>query len=575
MTEDATLTAPLCPDGATLTKHAAGTLADAAAPAVAAHLGQCARCRSLLAELERQPTRILRRRAPARRSGPSEEMLRTHLAEDEAQRELKIVTWVAIAAAAALVSVDGVMVPLLGLPRLPLITAGMTALFAWNAGMAWLLRRGVYRPWLRYANAFVETSICPALIYALGTAFGREVAYASPLFMVWSTLLVTSALRLDPRLSIFGGVLSLGQLAVLVLALGIERGPNGSWALGVPGMRALTLLFSASAGALISTYVVRRAGDALKQIREQDLMAKYILHEQLGAGGMAEVYLATYCPEGGFRKRVAVKRVLAEYARDPFHLDVLREEAQLGAMLAHPNVVQVYDCGTFRGAFVLAMEYVDGISLERLLELRGAPLPLPAVAFIAAELASALDYIHNRRGEDGLPLRLVHRDLNPPNVLLSRHGEVKLSDFGVARAAPRQAVTEDGFFGKERYAAPEQLRAGPVDGRTDLFALGLTLHWLLKGALPGETENDRTVPSELTRIVTGLTAQEMGRRTATASQVRSALLALPPELSPYPTGEAQLRQALLEVLGADPSRSTAVAPAPAAPTIAIRGRRAR
>jgi eukaryotic-like serine/threonine-protein kinase len=151
----------------------------------------------------------------------------------------------------------------------------------------------------------------------------------------------------------------------------------------------------------------------------------------------------------------------------------LREEARLGATLAHPNIVQVLDCGRFRDTFIVALELVDGISLARL---RGTLSPA-AIAFVGCELATALDYIHTRRGSDGRPLELVHRDLNPPNVLVSRIGEVKLADFGVAAASTRAVIHNQGgmFYGKSAYAAPEQLAGLAVDAKTDIYGLGVTL----------------------------------------------------------------------------------------------------
>ena len=148
--------------------------------------------------------------------------------------------------------------------------------------------------------------------------------------------------------------------------------------------------------------------------------------------------------------------------------------------------MQVLDCGKYRGQFVLAMEYVDGMSLSQLLGRATAPLELGAVAYLGAELAAALDYLHSRLAPDGTPLRLVHCDVNPPNVLLSRRGEVKLGDLGVARAmGSTTGPLGHRFAGKVTYASPEQLRGGALDGSTDLFALGVTLSLALYGPQAG------------------------------------------------------------------------------------------
>jgi serine/threonine-protein kinase len=295
-------------------------------------------------------------------------------------------------------------------------------------------------------------------------------------------------------------------------------------------------------------------------------MGKYILHERIGAGGMAEVLRATYCPEGGFEKVVAVKRILPAFSDDPEFVTMFREEARICAMLQHPNLVQVFDVGLFEGSYFLAMEYVDGLPLHWLIRGAGGRLPIPAVTFIGAELAAALAYIHTRTSPDGTPLHLVHRDLNPPNILISRFGEVKLTDFGVAQAAVRASVTRAGFVrGKLSYLAPEQLEQTTLDGRADLFALGLTLHEALTGehlltgntyeairqsmkgpfAPPSRTRPD--VPPELDTLLLQLLDPAPDRRPASGAAVLRGLQALPPVAAPFPTGKPLLAEAVERV----------------------------
>jgi serine/threonine-protein kinase len=244
----------------------------------------------------------------------------------------------------------------------------------------------------------------------------------------------------------------------------------------------------------------------------------------------------------------------------------------LCATLHHPNIVQVLDFGRFRGAFMLAMEYVDGVSLSKLLRARGGPLELPAVALLGAEIAAALDYIHSRRSARGAPLGLVHCDVNPPNVLVSRLGEVKLADFGIARAMGHLEL--DGHFhGKPAYAAPEQTFGTPLDGRTDLFALGITLHEavtgkrLFAGMVDFASLLDvpspslvRPIPKGLEDVIMSLLEIEPERRPRSAGEVRDALLALGGECAPYPDGERLLASAvescLDEVVGDRPGDAT-------------------
>ena len=326
-------------------------------------------------------------------------------------------------------------------------------------------------------------------------------------------------------------------------------------------MSGAFFVLSGLVAAGIATYLIRQAQDALRAVREQDLMGKYFLHEKLGAGGMAEVYRATYCPQGGFQKTVAIKRVLPKLVSHGDFTELFLEEAGLCALLAHPNVVQVFDCGRFQGTFILAMEYVDGASLHRILRRSFGPLPLCAVTYLGAELAAGLDYLHRRTTPEGRPLNLVHRDVNPPNVLVSRLGEVKLADFGVAHAATRASARTPGFFGKTYYAAPEQVH-GVVDGKADLFALGLTLHEALTGEqllvggaeallrkgqlplLPPPSRKRPEVPAVLDALVMQLLQLDPAARPESGAEVRARLSELTGSAAPYPAGQRALAQAV-------------------------------
>ncbi|HZI04170.1 MAG TPA: serine/threonine-protein kinase, partial [Archangium sp.] len=319
--------------------------------------------------------------------------------------------------------------------------------------------------------------------------------------------------------------------------------------------------------ATLAGIIVSKAEEALRAIREKDVMGKYFLHERLGAGGMAEVFRATYSPEGGFEKQVAIKRILPAYADNEEFLGLFRREAELGSLLIHPNIVQVLDLGRHQGTVFLAMEFVDGMPLSSLLRrVHWKRLPPAAVAYLGVEIAAALNYMHGRTGPKGEPLGLVHRDLNPPNVLLSRIGEVKLSDFGIARAANQLALTQaQTVRGKAGYMAPEQAYGKSLDGRADLFALGLTLHEALTGQrlLRGEneaalmvssTEQPLLPPSHsvpgispaLDAIVMGLLQRDLSLRTPSAEALQRQLLALTGAEAPYPHGRQQLIEAMRE-----------------------------
>lgn len=212
---------------------------------------------------------------------------------------------------------------------------------------------------------------------------------------------------------------------------------------------------------------------------------RYLLQEKVGGGGMATVYRATFSVEGGFEKEVALKVIRGELSEDPQFIRMFLDEARLSGSLSHPNVVQTFDFGQVDGIYYLAMELVRGRTLAAILEaLRDNRLRLGTAAslFVAKELARALDYAHRAVGADGRSLGIVHRDVSPQNVLVSREGHVKLADFGIAKAALRSQVTQPGRVrGKCSYMAPEQAKGLEVDARADVFALGAVLWECLVG----------------------------------------------------------------------------------------------
>lgn len=204
----------------------------------------------------------------------------------------------------------------------------------------------------------------------------------------------------------------------------------------------------------------------------------YRILEALGSGGMASVFRAEREGDRGFRKIVALKRMHAHYRDDPKLEARFANEARTNARLAHANLVQVLDYATVPERY-LVMELVDGITLADLLTrlgARGERLPVAHTLAIVSQVASALDYVHRRKDEDGQPLGIVHRDVSPQNVLLSWEGDVKVSDFGLAKSADHEMMTTIGTrLGKIAYMAPEQLDGVWVDARTDVWALGVVL----------------------------------------------------------------------------------------------------
>ncbi len=276
---------------------------------------------------------------------------------------------------------------------------------------------------------------------------------------------------------------------------------------------------------------------------------RYKLVRLLARGGMAEVYLALLSGVAGFEKRIALKKILPIYTElEEFHR-LFQDEARICVSLNHSNIVQVFDFGVHQTEYYLAMEYVDGPDLEKILmgaRKLGRQLSVDSVVHMAIRVASALEYAHSRVDEEGRSLELVHRDVSPPNVLLSVQGEVKLTDFGVARYAQRVSQSRPGVVrGKYAYMSPEQLTGDVLDSRSDLFSLGVLLFEMLTNVNPFLGESDYKtmekvvacrpgsvsdyrsgVPRDLVRIVERCLHVQPGSRYQSAGEVRRDLAEL-------------------------------------------------
>jgi serine/threonine protein kinase len=213
----------------------------------------------------------------------------------------------------------------------------------------------------------------------------------------------------------------------------------------------------------------------LEEQLSEDAIDPYIIERRLAAGGMAEVFVAKRIGPHGFEKRVALKRILPQFAVESDFVNMFIDEARLAARLDHANIVQVFDFGKTEGSFFIAMELVDGSNVNQLLRAvaaRDEAVPLDMALHIVHEAAEALAYAHALRDEQGQPLRVVHRDVSPANLLITREGHIKLSDFGIARAASFEARTQTGQLrGKLGYMSPEQVLGRDLDGRSDIFTL--------------------------------------------------------------------------------------------------------
>lgn len=219
----------------------------------------------------------------------------------------------------------------------------------------------------------------------------------------------------------------------------------------------------------------------------------YSLLYPLGAGGMGEVFLASQRGEHGIQRLVAIKRMLAHHTRNEKFVNLFLDEVRIASQLNHGNIVQVIDHGIIDGQYYMAMEYIHG---ENLLELlirhhkRKTQMPLDLALYVGSEACQGLDHAHNKQSMEGKPLGIVHRDTSPQNILLSFQGEVKIADFGVARAAEQTHQTLGGELkGKLAYMSPEQAFGHPLDHRSDLFSLGVVLFEALTNRSPFMRDN--------------------------------------------------------------------------------------
>jgi serine/threonine protein kinase len=221
---------------------------------------------------------------------------------------------------------------------------------------------------------------------------------------------------------------------------------------------------------------------------------KYRVIKRLEAGGMAEVYLGEASSVEGFKKRVAIKRVLPHLAQNENFVQMFLDEARLSARLNHANIVSVFDISAREDTFFLIMEFIDGANLKKILETlqkRGQRFPLAEAVYICTETARGLSYAHELSDENGVPLRIVHRDISPPNIMVTKRGEVKVADFGLAKAGTQISQTDPGVVkGKFSYLSPEAANGKEVDARADIFSMGIVLWEMLAGRrlFLGETD---------------------------------------------------------------------------------------
>ncbi len=272
----------------------------------------------------------------------------------------------------------------------------------------------------------------------------------------------------------------------------------------------------------------------------------YILIKRVAYGGMAEIYLAKTQGIGGFEKVLALKVIHEKYSQDREFVDMLIDEAKISVQLSHGNICQVFDLGCIDTTYYIAMEFIDGKDLYQLLvqcsELE-IDIPFDIIAYLAMETAAGLQYAHNKSDNYGRALNLIHRDISPQNVLVSYDGEVKIVDFGIAKAARRSRETESGVIkGKFFYMSPEQAWGDDIDSRTDIFSTGINLYEMITGEMlyneekalvlldkvrkaeiPPMRQKRRDLPPSLEQIVLRALARDRDERYRAAGALQGAL----------------------------------------------------
>jgi serine/threonine protein kinase len=306
---------------------------------------------------------------------------------------------------------------------------------------------------------------------------------------------------------------------------------------------------------------------------------QYLLKERIAKGGMAEIFAAERLGARDFRREVCIKRILPNQSHDRAFVEMFIDEARICSRLRHSNIVSIDDFGEIDGQLFACMEWVNGVDASKVLRTittQGQMFPVDAAFFLAGEVLRALEYAHGKR-DGGRQLQIVHRDVSPHNVLVSFIGEVKLTDFGIARAASRLHQTQgDLVKGKLAYMAPEQALGKPLDGRVDVFAVGVMLYELLAGrrpysgshhdivlaAMQSQRTPIRVLRAELSEamaaVVDRLLEPDPDRRFLNASDALDAIAAL---------GIASGQRALAALMGElYPNQGSVVTPRMSSPT---------
>jgi serine/threonine protein kinase len=309
---------------------------------------------------------------------------------------------------------------------------------------------------------------------------------------------------------------------------------------------------------------IGRAGGAFRVSSFQpEVFGKYFLVDRIAVGGMAEIFKAKTFSHGGFEQILVIKRILSHLGDNEEFVEMFIDEAKVSVALQHANVIRIYDFGKILDNYFIAMEWVDGKDSRNLLKKLSKQrkfLPVEYAAYIAHEACKGLEYAHRKTDLQGRPYGIVHRDVSPSNILVSYEGDVKVADFGIAKAENNAYDTKDGVLkGKFEYMSPEQAEGVEIDSRSDIFSLGIIFHEMLtgrrlfktssetetlekikKGEYPTPSSIHSRVPPELDRIVMKALARNRDERYQSAKDMQDDLVAF---LLPATTDQIRQRVA--------------------------------
>jgi serine/threonine protein kinase len=309
-------------------------------------------------------------------------------------------------------------------------------------------------------------------------------------------------------------------------------------------------------------------------VDNQPLFGRYLLLNRIATGGMAEIFRALACGSEGFRKLVAIKRMLPEISEDSEFVAMFVNEAKLVANLHHANIVQLYDFGRIDEVLFYSMEYVHGRNTADIiyeLATQNRQMPLDVACHILIQALEGLDYAHRQCDSHGNPFNIIHRDMSPHNIIVSYDGLVKIADFGIAKASRGEGQTAAGVIkGKFRYMSPEQSLARNVDQRTDIFTLGISFYEMLtlsdmfaesneykllkrvrKAEFDRPRNRNKTIPIELEDILLRTLSKNPDKRYANARELRDVLTTYLADNHMRPVGSACLVEFMREMFGDD------------------------